>query len=194
MVRIYTRAGDGGKTSLGDGTRILKSGPRVDLYGEVDELNSVLGCCVATLRRPGEADTGSLAADLETIQSGLFDLGAILADPVRSAEVAQMPESDQPFDARPLEKMIDSMDENLAPLQNFILPGGSEAAGMIHIARSVCRRAERRAVALAADEVLPAGALTYLNRLSDFLFTAARAANAGAGIPDIPWIPNAGDA
>ena len=187
MARIYTRTGDGGDTSLGDGSRTRKSGPRVDLYGEVDELNSVLGCCIAALERSSAAPEG-LASGLTGIQSRLFDLGAVLADPGRSAEVAALPDGDQPFDAAPLEQMIDGLDDDLAPLKNFVLPGGSESSGFLHLARTVCRRAERRAVALAADEPVPAGAIVYLNRLSDMLFTAARAANAAEGIPDTPWM------
>lgn len=186
MARIYTRTGDGGDTSLGDGSRTPKSGPRVDLYGEVDELNSVLGCCLAALAKQAKAPDG-LAAGLTMIQSRLFDLGAILANPGRSVELAALPADEQPFDASPLEKLIDDLDEGLAPLKNFVLPGGSESSGFLHLARTVCRRAERRAVALAADEPVPAGAIVYLNRLSDMLFTAARAANAAEGIPDTPW-------
>ncbi len=193
MVRIYTRSGDGGDTSLGDGTRTPKASARVELYGEVDELNSVLGCCVALLSRPDAPDTGALAADLAGIQSRMFDIGSILANPVQSARWAALPEGDQPFEAVPLEKLIDAFDLTLSPLRNFILPGGSEAAAMLHVARSVCRRVERRAVALAAVEPIPAGAITYLNRLSDFLFTAARGANAAAGIPDVPWLGKQGD-
>jgi cob(I)alamin adenosyltransferase len=188
MVRIYTRSGDGGDTSLGDGSRTPKAAARVEFYGEIDEMNSLLGCCVSILKRPEAPDTGSLADDLAAIQSGLFDLGAILADPVLSAQWAALPEKDQPFDARPLEQMIDAFDPLLEPLRNFILPGGTEAAAMLHVARAACRRAERRAVALAGIEAVPSGAITYLNRLSDFLFTAARGANAAAGVRDVPWV------
>ncbi len=178
MARIYTRTGDAGETSLGDGSRVPKNQPRVDLYGDVDELNSVLGCAAAVL---GRADSGRpLAKLLFGIQSRLFDLGSVLADPGLSAR-------EQDFDAAALERWIDSMDAHLAPLANFILPGGSEAAAMLHLARAVCRRAERKAVALAGAEPVPVGAIVYLNRLSDALFTAARAANAAAGVTDVPW-------
>jgi len=178
MARIYTRTGDAGETSLGDGSRVPKHQPRVDLYGDVDELNSVLGCAAAVL---GRHDRGRpLATLLSGIQSRLFDLGAVLADPGLSAQ-------EQDFDAAGLEHWIDSMEAYLAPLANFILPGGSEAAAMLHLARAVCRRAERKAVALAAAEPVPRGAVIYLNRLSDALFTAARAANAAAGVKDVAW-------
>jgi len=178
MARIYTRTGDAGQTSLGDGTRVPKHQGRVDLYGDVDELNSALGGAAAVLRR---GDPRNPMADLlARIQSRLFDLGSVLANPKLSA-------GEHDFDAAALEHWIDSMDTHLPPLANFILPGGSEAAAMLHLARSVCRRAERKAVALAAVEPVPDGAIVYLNRLSDALFTAARAANAAAGVADVPW-------
>ncbi len=178
MARIYTRSGDSGETSLGDGSRVRKSVARVDLYGDVDELNSTLGCAAAILRRGPNGQP--MAQVLDRIQSRLFDLGAVLANPKLSTQ-------EHDFDPAALEQWIDGMDHHLAPLANFILPGGSEAAAMLHLARSVCRRAERRAVALAGVEAVPAGAIIYLNRLSDALFVAARAANAAAGLPDVPW-------
>lgn len=193
MVRIYTRTGDGGDTSLGDGSRVPKSAARVSLYGEVDELNSWLGQCAVAVTDLGAPVPGLSVADLQSIQSRLFSLGAVLADPGRSAEITVLPESDQPFPAQDLESLIDAMDDFLGPLKTFILPGGCAAAAALHLARAVSRRVERQAVALAAVEVIPAGALTYLNRLSDFLFTAARAANAAAGCADIPWTENKGD-
>jgi cob(I)alamin adenosyltransferase len=186
MARIYTRTGDGGDTSLGDGSRSSKSVPRVELYGEVDELNSTLGLCVVALEAAAEAPAG-LADTLGTIQSRLFDLGAVLADPGRSRELAALPVEDQPFDAASLETAIDGLGDGLAPLKNYILPGGCESAARLHLARTVCRRAERRAVAMGQGDPVPAGAVVFLNRLSDLLFTAARAANHAAGIPDVPW-------
>ncbi len=193
MARIYTRTGDEGETHLGDGSRGAKSAPRVDLYGEIDELNSVIGCCVATLKRVGVEGYGTLPNDLREIQSRLFDLGAILAHPGLSAEWAGRDKTAQDFGTVELEHLIDALDRNLVPLKTFILPGGQEGAAFLHLARTVCRRAERKAVALAAVEVVPAGAIIYLNRLSDFLFTAARAANAAFGVPDVPWIGKPGD-
>lgn len=187
MARIYTRTGDGGETSLGDGSRVLKSGPRVALYGDVDELNSVVGCCVATLRRERGNETDALIGQLEDIQSRLFDLGTILADPARSRKACEA--SDDDLGAGRLEALIDGHAAQLEPLASFILPGGTESAATLHLARTVCRRCERRAVGLAANEAVPGTAIVFLNRLSDFLFTAARAANAAAGCPDVPWRP-----
>jgi cob(I)alamin adenosyltransferase len=190
MTRIYTRGGDRGETSLGSGARVPKSGRRVGVYGDVDELNSVLGCCVAHLVADGApAEAAGLATELTALQSRLFDLGAVLADPRRSAEL-MLPEAPaDPFEAARLESLIDAHDASLAPLRQFILPGGTLAAAHLHLARTVCRRAERAAVALAVDEAVPAGALIFLNRLSDYLFTLARAANRVAGLPDVPWLP-----
>lgn len=188
MARIYTRTGDGGDTSLGDGSRRPKSEPRVDLYGEVDELNSVLGCCVAALAG-ADSTPPDLTDDLRAIQCTLFDLGAVLADPARSRELAARPEEQQPFDPAPLERGIDALEADLTPLKNFILPGGTPAAAWLHLARTVCRRAERRAVAVGADDPIPSRCLVFLNRLSDYLFVAARAANRAAGTGDVPWIP-----
>ena len=193
MVRIYTRTGDGGDTSLGDGSRVAKSGARVALYGEVDELNSWLGSCVAALTGLGAEVPGMSVDDLQMVQSRLFSLGAVLANPGQSRDLAARPEAEQPFHPAELEVLIDAMDASLPPLKTFILPGGSAPAAALHLARAVCRRVERRAVALAAAEAVPSGAVTYLNRLSDFLFTAARAANAAAGTADIPWTETKGD-
>jgi cob(I)alamin adenosyltransferase len=166
---------------------VPKSGRRVGVYGDVDELNSVLGCCVAQLRMGGGPEEAGLAAELTALQSRLFDLGAALADPRRSAQLMAPGAPADPFDAARLESLIDAHDTHLAPLRQFILPGGTMAAAHLHLARTVCRRAERAAVALAVDEAVPAGALIFLNRLSDALFTMARAANRAAGLPDVPW-------
>ncbi len=193
MVRIYTRTGDGGDTSLGDGSRIPKSGPRVALYGEVDELNSWLGLCAVALNDLGVSVPGISTQDIQLIQNRLFDLGAVLANPVRSTEMATLPPEDQPFGAQDLESLIDAMEALLPPLKNFILPGGSAPAATIHVARTVCRRVERKTVALATVEPVPSEVITYLNRLSDFLFTAARAANAAAAVADITWTAAKGD-
>jgi len=188
MARIYTRTGDGGETHLGDGSRTRKADARVDLYGEIDELNSVLGCCTATIRRGTLEGVGSLPRDLADIQDRLFALGTILSHPGHSAEWMGKPVAEQDFGVAELELLIDELDHNLAPLKTFVLPGGDEGAAWLHLARTVCRRVERRAVALAAVASVPAGAIIYFNRLSDYLFTAARAVNAAAGVPDVPWI------
>ena len=193
MARIYTRTGDEGDTSLGDGSRVSKSGSRVALYGEVDELNSWLGACAVDLVALGVEVPGISVNEFQLIQSRLFSLGAVLANPAQSGEIAALPVVEQPFGAENLESLIDAMDAYLPPLKSFILPGGCPAAATLHLARAVCRRAERQAVALAASEPIPTGAIVYLNRLSDFLFTAARAANAAAAVDDIPWTESKGD-
>ncbi len=186
MIRIYTRGGDRGETSLGDGARVPKTSGRVGAYGDIDELNSALGCCVALLAS-GAAGERDLAAELTALQSRLFDLGTVLADPRRSAELCAPGAPGDPFEAAALERLIDAHDTRLPPLRQFILPGGTAAAAHLHLARTICRRAERAAVALSGSEPVPAGALIFLNRLSDYLFTAARAANLAAGVADVPW-------
>jgi cob(I)alamin adenosyltransferase len=193
MVRIYTRTGDGGDTFLGDGSRVSKSGPRVALYGDVDELNSWLGNCALALAELGVEIPGISVEDLQLIQSRVFFLGAVLANPDQSAEIAALLPEDQPFGAEDLESRIDAMDAMLPPLKSFILPGGCAAAATLHLARAVCRRVERQAVSLAVSEPVPTGAIAYFNRLSDLLFTAARAANAAAGVADVPWTETKGD-
>lgn len=185
MPRIYTRTGDRGDTGLFDGTRTSKADPRVDLYGDVDELNSAIGLAVALLPVPLLAD---LVDDLTRIQSDLFVLGALLADPGRCARLADGTETDPGVDGAALEPVIDRLDAPLAPLRNFILPGGTPAAAALHVARTVCRRVERKTVQRRAEQVaIPAGVVVYLNRLSDLLFTAARHANYAAGRDDVPW-------
>jgi cob(I)alamin adenosyltransferase len=205
MARIYTRTGDRGETSLFDGTRTAKSDERVDLYGELDELNSHLGLCAELLLRDGravqvaaDADEGIgegsrlqlslLASALLILQNDLFAMGAILADPPRCRELAGS-DAKLPFDAELLEKMIDGMQDELPPLRSFVLPSGSVNAAALHVARTVCRRVERKAVGLARREPLPHGILAYLNRLSDYLFVAARWANHIQGQPDTTWPP-----
>jgi cob(I)alamin adenosyltransferase len=194
MVRIYTRTGDRGETSLGDGSRVPKSQNRVDLYGDVDEFNSLLGVVVASLEADAKLATVlglDLAAILREIQSRLFDLGSVLANPTLCDGIASG-QLDGPVPAFPqasLEEHIDTMDSGLQPLRQFILPGGHLCAGQMHVARTVCRRVERRCVELARNESVPADAIAWLNRLSDFLFIAARAVNAQAGVQDITWAP-----
>lgn len=175
---ITTRGGDDGSTGLGDGTRILKNAPRIAAIGEVDELNSILGL----LR------TESLPADVDTligrIQNQLFDLGAELCIP---GHVAM-----QDHHITGLDEAIAHYNAGLGKLEEFILPGGSRAAALAHVARSVCRRAERAVVALERDDTAPDQASTghprrYLNRLSDLCFVLARALNRSAGMPDVLW-------
>lgn len=178
-MKIYTRTGDRGDTSLFGGRRVRKHDLRVDAYGTVDELNSLLGLARA------EGLPQQAAAWLEQIQNDLFTLGADLATPLDAASdwVVRL----DPEAAAGLEIAIDRMDETLPALKHFILPGGTRAAATTHVARTVCRRGERLCVALAdADAVNPA-AIVYLNRLSDFLFTLARWLNHQAGENEQGW-------
>lgn len=180
-MKVYTRSGDAGDTGLFGGRRVAKHHPRVEAYGTVDELNAVLGLAVTALAQ------GELRDRLLGIQARLFDLGADLATPEDGKAGAWLQRADASW-AAALEDQIDAMEAHLAPLTSFILPGGSPAAAWLHLARTVCRRAERRAVeAQAAGEDLTPAALVYLNRLGDWLFTAARLANAQAGVADLPW-------
>jgi cob(I)alamin adenosyltransferase len=187
LNKIYTRTGDGGKTRLVTGETVAKTDPRVEAYGAVDELNAVLG-----LVRLETAVDPVLDPILARIQNDLFDLGADLATPdLGGAAALRIVETQV---AR-LEGEIDRLNADLAPLTSFILPGGSRAAAALHLARTVCRRAERRAVAFAgavsAETAAVHGpALRYLNRLSDLLFVASRYAN-GGGAGDVLWVPAA---
>ena len=179
-MKIYTKTGDAGETSLFDNTRVSKADPRVDAYGDVDELNACLGAALAA----GVPE--DLAAELRTIQQDLFALGARLADPSAriAARVTKTAINDEGI-AR-LERCIDRLDEEMPALRRFILPGGSPSGALLHLARTVCRRAERRAIGLGPDAVEPV-VIVYLNRLSDLLFTVARAVNHRAGVAEIEW-------
>jgi cob(I)alamin adenosyltransferase len=180
--RIYTRTGDAGETGLFDGRRVSKADLRVEAYGEVDELNAALGVVLAQRPSP-DAD---IVAMLEQIQRDLFAVGGRLADP--SAKVAERVEKMRvgaDHVAR-IEQWIDRLEAELPPLRRFILPGGSAAGAALHLARTICRRAERRIVLLGTDEV-PPELLAYVNRLSDFLFVVARAVNRRAGVPELEW-------
>jgi cob(I)alamin adenosyltransferase len=182
LDRIYTKAGDTGMTSLGDGARVPKHHLRVECYGTVDELNSVLGLALAQ----GVADP--LGAELRAIQNDLFDVGADLCVPGEAGERLRL----TPLYTEKLEQIIDRENAKLAPLKSFILPGGREAAAWMHVARNVCRRAERLVSELGAlkeeqGRVNPE-VLKYLNRLSDLLFVLARTLNDG-GKADVLWQP-----
>lgn len=183
MVKIYTRIGDGGETALFGGGRVRKDDLRVEALGTVDELNAALGVVRAALEQGGlpPAELQDLLAE---VQHRLFDLGAEVATP-RSQEHAIASVSDAHVTA--LEASIDRFDAPLAPLRAFILPGGSVAAAHLHLARCICRRAERRLVQLAAAEPIRGGLIRYLNRLSDLLFVLAREVNHLEGQPDIVW-------
>ena len=179
-MKIYTKTGDSGETSLFDNTRVSKSDTRVDAYGEVDEVNACLGAA----RAAGMDD--DMAALVESLQKDLFALGARLADP--SSRIAPRVEKAVIGEAaiERLEHAIDRLEETLPPLRRFILPGGSPAGALLHLARTVCRRAERRVVALGTGTVDPV-LIVYLNRLSDLLFVMARAVNHRSGIPETEW-------
>ena len=169
------------------GRRVSKDELRVEVYGTVDELNSALGLAVAKLP-PAMQDWRD---PLVAVQSDLFTIGAILATPeTGAAKPEHIPELAEAR-VEGLEDGIDRLDEELTPLKAFVLPGGSESAATLHLARSVCRRAERRVVALAKQEEVEPTVIKYLNRLSDFLFTLARAANARQGVADVEWQPEA---
>lgn len=180
-MKIYTKTGDKGDTGLFGGARVSKASQRVAAYGDVDELNSVLGL---VLSEPFDSD---LSALLTEVQSRLFDVGAELATDPNSKVALGIPLVSEAEVAR-LEQAIDKAESELLPLKTFVLPGGSRAAGYLHLARTVCRRAERAMVALNEAEPVRPEALRYLNRLSDALFVFARLANHRAGIADVPWL------
>jgi cob(I)alamin adenosyltransferase len=181
LTRIYTRGGDAGETSLGDGSRVSKLDPRVAAYGAVDELNAHIGLVLAL----DELDP-ELRAPLAKVQDDLFDLGADLSVPFASSEERLRVEQAQVDE---LERLCDLHNEALPELKSFVLPGGSEAAARLHAARTICRRAELAALATAAQTAIDPLVPVYLNRLSDLLFIFARAANAGGDEP--LWRPGA---
>jgi cob(I)alamin adenosyltransferase len=180
-VRIYTRTGDTGQTGLIGGERVPKGCARVEAYGTVDELNAHLGLARALLQ---DAELDALLTD---IQNELFDLGADLAaSQPGAAPLKHSVPRITPAQVAALEAMIDRLEADLPPLQQFILPGGAPAGAALHVARCVCRRAERCTARLAAAEPVNPETLRYLNRLSDLLFVMARAANARQGVPEVP--------
>ncbi len=181
-MKIYTKRGDQGETDLLGGGRVSKDCARVEAYGAVDELNACLGRCAA------ESTHDDLREIIQEIQSLLFDLGGTLASPNAERRTkSSIPQPEDP-DVERLEAHIDALEEELEPLKRFILPGGTRAAAALHQARTVCRRAERREIALHRVEPLSAVALRVLNRLSDLLFVMARVENRRAGVADIEWV------
>ena len=182
LTRIYTKTGDEGMTGLGGGHRVPKDSLRVATYGTVDELNSQIGLAVAT----GLCDR--LTAELALIQNELFDLGSDLATPATSQARHPVP-TVEPRHIAKLEQMIDELNEVVGPLANFLLPGGSVGAAALHVARTVCRRAERQVTALARDEPIGPTVLPYLNRLSDALFVMARYENHEREVSEPLWRP-----
>lgn len=183
LDRIYTKSGDAGETSLGDGTRVAKTHVRIGAFGTVDELNSAIGVAIAL---------GDFADDVQTrlrhIQNDLFDVGADLCVPESEAPPEYPPLRTTPEQVVQLEHWIDNETSQLTPLRSFILPGGSPGAALLHQARAICRRAEIAVYRLAELEQINTESTTYLNRLSDLLFVMARAANNG-GKADILWVP-----
>jgi cob(I)alamin adenosyltransferase len=179
-VKIYTKTGDSGETSLFDGTRVSKADARVDAYGEVDELNAWIGFARASAL-PEDVD-----AALGHVQRDLFALGARLADPANriAARITRAAVTDE--DVSRLEALIDDLEKELPPLTRFILPGGTVTGATLHVARTVCRRAERRMVAL--DPPIDGVLIRYVNRLSDLLFIVARVANHREGVADAVWL------
>ena len=188
LSKIYTRSGDGGETSLGDGSRVAKTHPRIAAYGTVDELNSILGLALQT-------DVSEQIRDwLSQVQNDLFDVGADLCVPEKPAseqlELDPEPLRVTPAQATRLEGWIDTANESLQPLTSFILPGGSAESARLHHARTVCRRGELEVQHLCEQETVNPAVLTYLNRLSDLLFVLARACNDN-GRRDVLWKPGA---
>jgi cob(I)alamin adenosyltransferase len=178
-MKIYTRTGDSGETSLFSGGRVHKHDARIEAYGTIDELSSALGV-LRTEQLPSP-----VSERLEEIQNTLFEIGSALADP--EGKVAH---DSSTWDTGSVETWIDDMESELEPLRSFILPGGSRPASLAHVARTVCRRAERRVSLLVEDRSgLPEGLLPYLNRISDALFVLARFLNARAGVAEVQWRP-----
>ena len=177
---LYTKTGDKGETGLFDGTRVSKADPRVEAYGDIDEVNALLGL-VRSQRLDADIDDM-----LARIQRDLFALGAVLADPRHRIAARVHKAAIAADDVTRLEGWIDTLDAGVAPLRRFILAGGAPAGALLHFARTVCRRAERRIVSLGPDSVEPV-ALTYVNRLSDLLFAMARSVNHRAGVPEVEW-------
>ena len=182
LTRIYTKTGDEGMTGLGGGQRVPKDSRRVETFGTVDELNSQIGLALSA----GLCER--LAAELPRIQNELFDLGADLATPAASQALHPVPTVEARH-IEQLEALIDEFNDVVGPLANFLLPGGAPGAAQLHVARTVCRRAERQATALARDEPIGGTVLPYLNRLSDALFVMARYENHERGVAEPLWHP-----
>jgi cob(I)alamin adenosyltransferase len=181
LSKIYTRSGDDGSTGLGSGERVRKDGPRVTAYGEVDELNAVFGLLASYCSDYIEMPL------IRTIQNELFDLGADLCVPIAADEVPERMLRITPGQVAALERAIDRVNGPLPALNSFVLPGGTPVAAWLHLARTVCRRAERAVVTLTNEEAINPQALHYLNRLSDLCFVLSRAANGPAG--EVLWVP-----
>lgn len=181
-MRIYTRTGDEGRTSV-IGARVAKDDARVEAYGTIDELNATVGQAAAIIGRDNDGRWDEMLAQLTVIQHELFDCGSDLSYASPSPEKLKVTDEM----AAQLEQWIDSYEDRTPPVARFILPGGSEQAAALHVCRTVCRRAERRVVGLAPVQICPGPVIKYVNRLSDYLFAAARAANAMLGKQDVEY-------
>jgi cob(I)alamin adenosyltransferase len=187
VTKLYTRSGDDGTTGLFSGARVSKNHPRIEAYGTVDEFNAVLGLCISAASEGSKTEV--IGTILKQVQSRMFDIGADLATPEGSTNEARIQRIGVPHVAE-IEVWIDQIDGKNEPLKNFVMPGGSELASRLHLARTVCRRAERLIVGLAHTEPVGDHLLQYINRVSDLLFAMARMANKVLGIDDTPWIPH----
>lgn len=179
---LYTRTGDKGTTSLVDGSRASKDSTRIDAYGEIDELSSALGLVASGMKCPEE-----IRDELQHVQHIMFEIGGYLATPVAEGATPQI--DYLPEEISKLEGWIDSLDERVPRLKSFILPGGCDESSRCHLARTVCRRAERRIITLSGESYVDPNVISYINRLSDYLFIAARYLNFITGIEDIAWQP-----
>jgi cob(I)alamin adenosyltransferase len=178
-MKIYTKTGDAGETGLFRGPRVLKHDARVEAYGNVDELNALIGVLIPEIVTP------EIKTVVAALQHELFEVGADLATPVTSPDKAESRVDAAMVEA--LERIIDRFEDQLPPLQQFILPGGSKGGALLHYARTICRRAERAVTRLQAGDTINREVLRYLNRLSDLLFVLARAENRASGSPELPW-------
>lgn len=179
LSKIYTRTGDKGETGLGDGSRIAKTHPRVEAMGSVDELNSIVGVVVEELLQENHQDLTEIAEFLRALQHRIFDLGGEISIP--GFEIVNVDH------VKAIEDHLDALNEHLDPLENFILPGGSHVIASCHMARAVCRRAERNVTALSEIETVNTAALEFLNRLSDYLFVVARSVARITGVDEVLW-------
>lgn len=195
-MKLYTRTGDDGTTSLFSGTRVSKNHPRIEAYGCVDELNAAVGMAAAAFSRADPHAPAGWSAYarrtgeiLHAVQSRLFDLGADLATPPGGRNEERIQRVDDAAVAE-AERWIDETELGNVPIRTFVLPGGSEEAARLHVARTVCRRAEREVIRLAQTEPVGEPVIRFLNRVSDLMFAMARRANRERGVPDVPWTPS----
>lgn len=186
-MKLYTRSGDDGTTGLFGGGRVSKDHPRIEAYGTVDELNAFVGFVCSACRREVRYEARLLEI-FAHVQSRLFDIGADLATPEDSKSAAKILRIDERFVAE-IESWIDEVDGANPPIRTFVMPGGTELASRLHLARTICRRAERLMIRLGHNEPVTDGAIHWMNRLSDLLFAMARQANHVAGVADVPWVP-----